>query len=518
MERHVSANHGNFWALLKFRVEAGDKVLEEHLATAVRNATYTSADIQNQIIVILGEHIRDQIIQNVKKVPWFTIIADEVTDLANREQLSLVIRYVHPDDNLVREDFLTFLECDNGITGSCLAEKILGFLRDCDLDLTKLRGQAYDGAGNMSGRTRGAAAIVTSQYPLALYLHCASHCLNLAVVKSLEVSSIRNMMGILGRVFSYFAAHPKRQRILEKSIDETQPGSAVHKLKDLCRTRWVQRLDALNLFQSLHPSIVACMENICTGGTTEWSADSVTDARTLLLAISTTDFLSALVIANAGLKYIQALTSSLQAEAKDIVEAVGEIGNVISALKDVRKDIHVHHSQWFNTIEKLCQNIGIQPSLPRLCGCQRHRDNVPADSPSEYYLRSISIPLVDHLISELDDRFSIHHQKSLQGMYLVPSVLVTVNAEECNIKLQQIAEFYEEDLPSPSTIQSELHCWHMKWQEQKSSHGLSCLPVTPTAALRHASSMFPNIRVLLTILCTLPVTSCSSERSFSGLK
>ena len=170
----------------------------------------------------------------------------------------------------------------------------------------------------MYGRTRGAAAIVTSQYPLALYLHCASHCLNLAVVKSLEVSSIRIMMGILGRVFVYFAAHPKRQCILEKSIDDTQPASAVHKLKDLCRTRWVQRLDSLNLFQSLYPSIVVCMENICTGGTTAWSADSVTDARTLLLAISTTDFLSALVVANTGLKYIQALTSSLQAEAKDI--------------------------------------------------------------------------------------------------------------------------------------------------------------------------------------------------------
>lgn len=65
--------------------------------------------------------------------------------IANREQLSLVIRYVHPDDKLVREDFLTFLECDTGVTGSCLAKKIIDFLRDCNLDLTKLWGQAYDG-------------------------------------------------------------------------------------------------------------------------------------------------------------------------------------------------------------------------------------------------------------------------------------------------------------------------------------------------------------------------------------
>ena len=32
----------------------------------------------------------------------------------------------------------------------------------------------------------------------------------------------------------------------------------------------------------------------------------------------------------------------------------------------------------------------------------------------------------------------------------------------------------------------------MKWQEQKTSLGESCLPLTPMAALRHATSMFPN--------------------------
>ena len=34
--------------------------------------------------------------------------------------------------------------------------------------------------------------------------------LNLAVVKSLQVTSIRNMMGVAGRVYVFFAAHPKR--------------------------------------------------------------------------------------------------------------------------------------------------------------------------------------------------------------------------------------------------------------------------------------------------------------------
>ena len=37
----------------------------------------------------------------------------------------------------------------------------------------------------MCGRIKGAAARNQAQYPLALYNHCASHCLNLAVVASI---------------------------------------------------------------------------------------------------------------------------------------------------------------------------------------------------------------------------------------------------------------------------------------------------------------------------------------------
>ena len=49
--------------------------------------------------------------------------------------------------------------------------------------------------------------------------------------------------------------------------------------------------------------------------------------------------------------------------------------------------------------------------------------------------------------------------------------------------------------------------------------GQKSLPTTATTAMHEASSMFPNIAdPILKVLCTLPVTSCTAERSFSGLK
>ena len=144
-------NHGNFWALLNFRVDAGDVVLEEHLAHSARNATYTSPSIQNQLISVLADQIRHKIITRVKSAKWYSVLADEVTDASNKEQLTIVLRYVDGESQLIREDFVGFFECDSGITGRSLADKITSSLKSFGLDLQFLRGQGYDGAGNMAG-------------------------------------------------------------------------------------------------------------------------------------------------------------------------------------------------------------------------------------------------------------------------------------------------------------------------------------------------------------------------------
>ena len=86
------------------------------------------------------------------------------------------------------------------------------------------------------------------------------------------------MIGVVNRVSIFFSAHPKRQKKLEEAIENTQPESHVRKFKDLCRTRWIERIDAFDRFQT--SSVVACMEMISAEGTKRWSTDSVTDAST----------------------------------------------------------------------------------------------------------------------------------------------------------------------------------------------------------------------------------------------
>ena len=69
------------------KVSAGDTTLREHLASAPRNATYTSPDTQNQVIEVLRDHILQKILAKVTQAKYSSLIADEVTDCSNEEQL-----------------------------------------------------------------------------------------------------------------------------------------------------------------------------------------------------------------------------------------------------------------------------------------------------------------------------------------------------------------------------------------------------------------------------------------------
>ena len=119
IEAQPTSNLGNFKALLQFRVDAGNKDLELHMKTAPKNATYCSETFQNEIIDVICTLIRKHIVECVKKCRFYSVIADEVTDAANREQLSLIIRYFDHESKTAAERLLDFTQgCGSGSGGS----------------------------------------------------------------------------------------------------------------------------------------------------------------------------------------------------------------------------------------------------------------------------------------------------------------------------------------------------------------------------------------------------------------
>ena len=156
------------------------------------------------------------------------------------------------------------------------------------------------------------------------------------------------------------------------------------------------------------------------------------------------------MITTGCLQYLLGLTHSLQAEAKDIVQAVSEVKNVIATLRDVRDNVERHHNEWFIEVGKMCNGIDTTPSMPRLCSRQCHLPKLLLP-PIPLNCRTITIPVLDHLLVELEKRFDTHQRTALLGFYLVPSLLVQKEMEYVSSKVLELGTLYAEDLPHPNS-------------------------------------------------------------------
>ena len=84
------------------RIDAGDNNLAEHFSKANKNATYRSKTTQNALISLAGDQIFSSILIKAKEgSKLFSIQADELQDLSNREQMTICIRYVTSEGEII---------------------------------------------------------------------------------------------------------------------------------------------------------------------------------------------------------------------------------------------------------------------------------------------------------------------------------------------------------------------------------------------------------------------------------
>ena len=92
----------------------------------------------------------------------------------------------HDEANYVEYISQSLISINNyriDLLGASIAEVILQKGANIGLDMDRC-GQSYDGAANMSGAIKGVSKIISDKYPLAVYQHCRSHCLNLSLMKA----------------------------------------------------------------------------------------------------------------------------------------------------------------------------------------------------------------------------------------------------------------------------------------------------------------------------------------------
>ena len=113
------------------------------------------------------------------KAEFYSIIADEASDVSHKEQLVVCIRWM--DNNFEsHEDPIKLINVprtDANTVTTCIKDRLLR----CCLPIFQSRGQAYDGASNMSGHLNDVATQIHTDTPLALYVHCLADRTNLCL-------------------------------------------------------------------------------------------------------------------------------------------------------------------------------------------------------------------------------------------------------------------------------------------------------------------------------------------------
>lgn len=108
---------------------------------------------QNDIIGVIGYNvIRANIVEEIQKAGFFSVLADEVSS-HNVEHMPICLRFVDERCD-IREDFVAFVRLDR-VRATDITKAIVATIEELGLSLNELRGRGYDGAATMKGEKSG---------------------------------------------------------------------------------------------------------------------------------------------------------------------------------------------------------------------------------------------------------------------------------------------------------------------------------------------------------------------------
>jgi hypothetical protein len=263
-------------------------------------------------------------------------------------------------------------------------------------------------------------------------------------------------------------------------------------------------------FDELYPCLINCFSAIQVE--TDWDTKSRSEAYGLLKKIEDSNFIAAFQSILYLCNFVKDLNAQLQGSTIDTANANENVQQVKEVLQRAR-DGNDFAEKVFPKMEEMAQISGEAITIPRRCGRQTYRNNVPTENPEEYFRVATYLPFPDHLLQEMGDRFDTSSKQALIGMKLIPKKMQADNMpSDFSTKMKE-----DHSLPDPNTLHHELRLWQTLWESVEPDD----LPSTLEATLSHPRMqrlMYPNIYYILTVLLMAPVSAAGVERTNSSLR
>lgn len=239
-----STSNGLYLGCLEL-ISEYDPFLAQHIkkygSKGSGHVSYLSANTCNEFIDVMGNIVLQTILNEIRNVLYYSLIVDSTPDCSHTDQLAIVLRYVSFEECEPKERLIKLLP-GIGHSSSSLEEAVIHCLSEFGLDIKYLRGQSFDNASNMSGAYTGLQARIRQHNPLAEFVPCAGHSLNLVGSAAAECcTEVVKFFSFIQELYNFFSVSTHRWEVLKEHLDKNQTPV----VKSLSDTRWSARADAL---------------------------------------------------------------------------------------------------------------------------------------------------------------------------------------------------------------------------------------------------------------------------------
>ncbi|CAM4973722.1 unnamed protein product [Rotaria socialis] len=518
-----SNNRGNFIEILKWSATT-DPLVNAILLDNANNASYLSPSIQNELINLMANQIRKQIAEKIGG-HVFALMADEAKDCSGHEQLSIVLRCISHetsknndkiDRNSMFNEYLLGLVKLNEFDAESLSIEIIKYLSFFNIDINNCIAMCFDGASVMSGRHAGVQAILRRNYMTrAIYMHCFAHKLNLVIRDvSKVVPYLPEFYSIVSKIYSYFHSSSVTSECFKSVQQKLMIGHNIStSLKHWCDTRWDCRWSSIHALIQNYKALIISLEELESEGD-----ERSVDARSLLMALRVPTFIITLFIIHKIFGIIKILSDQLKAKTIDFCHAQFLIKSVIAKIADLR-DEHAF-SLIYTDVINFCQQHHIDlSSAPRqrrikkvssrfkdvfITSAIGQRDNLNNE---DSYRTNLFYPIIDAVLIELNDRFSIHNIE----------MLISISA-----LCPDSEKFLESESLKPFALEMKADFCSLCNEIEVLKSMLKDTNLENIVDLYHQvlplKQAFPTIMSLIIIAMTIPISSTTRERTFSKMK
>ncbi|XP_046973656.1 zinc finger MYM-type protein 1-like [Vanessa cardui] len=504
-EKFGSIHNGNYLMSLELIAEF-DPFLAKHI-TRYGNpgsgfTSYLSSTTCEEFIRLMGNKVLKTIIMEILTAKYFSLIIDSTPDISHVDQLTYVIRYVLPNGSPV-ERFLKFIP-NTGHKSQQMTDAVTSTLIELGIDISNCRGQSYDNAANMSGIYNGLQTKIKEISPLADYVPCSAHSLNLVGECAAESSQEAcSFFSLLQELYNFFAASTQRWELLQTHFT----------VKSLSTTRWSARADACKSLREswneIHKALVT-IEN-----DTKQKRTVICEARGIRLKLERFETALMAVFWGCLLDRINATSKKLQSVEIDITIVIELYDTLIHFVGETREN--------FDEFENKAIKLSFVQEYEKDFRRNRKRKLLPDETNTgenmkqkngrENFRINTFLVVIDTLSEELKRRRDAY--KLLNNKFYFITNLTNLSISEVEDKAKALQMIYSTDLEDNFTeecLHFRSHC-SIKNEERKSA--VSLLKWLRTEGLQ---TIYPNVDIALRMCVCTPASNCTGERSFSCLR